>query len=288
MNTNSMSYKTKQYIMFAGVTTLIFAAVVIVPFIYGLYLTFTSWDGVSRSKPFVGFANYIATFQDSAFWAALGRTFIYSFVAVILVNVVAFILAYLVTRGVKGQNFFRAGFFVPNLIGGAEDRDLDMVKTLYWEIIDSMKGAPFGPGWKKGIYHSDDFLYNAVHNRELYLLEDNQEPVAVMVLNHQWTQGYEMVKWAVQADRDQVMMIHALGLLRSCQGKGMGKLLVEEALKIAKENRQKAVRLDVLSGNIPAQRLYESMGFQYRETLKLYYEDTGLTDYLLYEFVLRE
>ena len=104
--------------MFAGVTTLIFAAVVIVPFIYGLYLTFTSWDGVSRSKPFVGFANYIATFQDSAFWAALGRTFIYSFVAVILVNVVAFILAYLVTRGVKGQTFFRAGFFVPNLIGG--------------------------------------------------------------------------------------------------------------------------------------------------------------------------
>lgn len=118
MNTNSMSYKTKQYIVFAGITTLVFAAVVIVPFIYGLYLTFTSWDGVSKSKPFVGFANYVATFQDSAFWAALGRTFIYSFVAVILVNVVAFILAYLVTRGVKGQNFFRAGFFVPNLIGG--------------------------------------------------------------------------------------------------------------------------------------------------------------------------
>ena len=104
--------------MFAGITTLVFAAVVIVPFIYGLYLTFTSWDGVSKSKPFVGFANYVATFQDSAFWAALGRTFIYSIVAVILVNVVAFILAYLVTRGVKGQNFFRAGFFVPNLIGG--------------------------------------------------------------------------------------------------------------------------------------------------------------------------
>ena len=118
MNTNSMSYKSKQYIMFAGITTLVFVAVVIAPFIYGLYLTFTSWDGVSRDKPFVGLANYVATFQDSAFWAALGRTFIYSFIAVILVNVVAFILAYLVTRGVKGQNFFRAGFFVPNLIGG--------------------------------------------------------------------------------------------------------------------------------------------------------------------------
>ena len=118
MDTNSMSYKSKQFLMFAGVTTAVFAAVVIVPFIYGLYLTFTSWDGISTQKPFVGFANYVATFADGAYWQALGRTIIYSVIAVILVNVVAFILAFLVTSGVKGQNFFRAGFFVPNLIGG--------------------------------------------------------------------------------------------------------------------------------------------------------------------------
>ncbi len=118
MDTNSMSYKCKQFLMFAGVATAVFAAVVIVPFIYGLYLTFTSWDGISTQKPFVGFANYVATFADGAYWQALGRTIIYSVIAVILVNVVAFILAFLVTSGVKGQNFFRAGFFVPNLIGG--------------------------------------------------------------------------------------------------------------------------------------------------------------------------
>ena len=118
MNTNTMSYKTKQYLMFAGVTTFIFGAVVIIPFIYGLYLTFTSWDGVAKTKPFVGIANYTSTFADSAFWTALGRTLFYSLIAVILVNVVAFVLAFLVTSGVKGQNFFRAGFFVPNLIGG--------------------------------------------------------------------------------------------------------------------------------------------------------------------------
>lgn len=118
MNTNTMSYKTKQFLMFAGIATLVFAAVVVIPFVYGLYLTFTSWDGISTTKPFVGLTNYIDTFQDLAYWQALGRTFIYSIVAVILVNVVAFILAYLVTSGVKGQNFFRAGFFIPNLIGG--------------------------------------------------------------------------------------------------------------------------------------------------------------------------
>ena len=118
MERNTMKYKVKQYLMFAGVSTVLFCAVVILPLIYGLYLTFTSWDGVSKEKPFVGFANYISTFQDAAYWQALGRTFIYSVIAVILVNVVAFFLAYLLTSGIKGQNFFRAGFFIPNLIGG--------------------------------------------------------------------------------------------------------------------------------------------------------------------------
>ena len=118
MNTNTMSYKTKQFLMFAGLTTAAFFAVVILPFIYGLYLTFTSWDGVSKNNPFVGLANYMSAFADTDYWQALGRTFIYAVIAVILVNVVAFLLAFLVTSGVKGQNFFRAGFFVPNLIGG--------------------------------------------------------------------------------------------------------------------------------------------------------------------------
>lgn len=118
MNQKKLSYKVKQYLMFAGPGTILFLGVVIVPFLYGVYLTFTSWDGVSRTKPWVGLQNYLNAFQDTAFWSALGRTVLYSAFAVILINIVAFALAYLVTSGVKGQNFFRAGFFVPNLIGG--------------------------------------------------------------------------------------------------------------------------------------------------------------------------
>ena len=118
MERNTFSYKLRQILMFAGPGTILFFCVVIVPFIYGLYLTFTSWDGVSREKPLVGFANYAAAFADSDYWIALGRTAIYSIFAVVFINILAFALAYLVTSGVKGQNFFRAGFFVPNLIGG--------------------------------------------------------------------------------------------------------------------------------------------------------------------------
>ena len=118
MKQNTLSYKIKQYLMFAGPGTILFFCVVIVPFLYGVYLTFTSWDGVSAKKPWVGLDNYAAAFADKDYWAALGRTAIYSIFAVVLINILAFFLAYLVTSGVKGQNFFRSGFFVPNLIGG--------------------------------------------------------------------------------------------------------------------------------------------------------------------------
>lgn len=118
MNKNTLSYKVKQFLMFAGPAAVLFCAVVIIPFVYGIYLTFTSWDGIAKSKPLVGAANYVAAFTDAEYWHALGRTAIYSIFAVVLINVIAFFLAYLVTSGVKGQNFFRAGFFIPNLIGG--------------------------------------------------------------------------------------------------------------------------------------------------------------------------
>ena len=118
MKQNTTSYKVKQYLMFAGPGTILFFAVVVIPFLYGLYLTLTSWDGVSLTKPFVGLENFANAFKDTAYWSAMGRTVIYSAISVVLINIVAFALAYLVTKGIKGQNFFRAGFFVPNLIGG--------------------------------------------------------------------------------------------------------------------------------------------------------------------------
>ncbi len=109
MKQNKLSYKVGQYLMFGGPGTLLFLAVVIVPFVYGLYLTFTSWDGVSATKELVGFQNFADAFTDGDYWWAMLRTVIYSAIAVVLINIVSFALAYLVTQGIKGQNFFRAG-----------------------------------------------------------------------------------------------------------------------------------------------------------------------------------
>ena len=66
MKQNKLSYKIGQYLMFGGPATILFFAVVILPFFYGLYLTFTSWDGVSAKKPFVGLDNYKTAIAEAA------------------------------------------------------------------------------------------------------------------------------------------------------------------------------------------------------------------------------
>src|SRR5574344_170333 len=112
------SQKIKNALIFAVPGVLIFILVVMIPFIYGFYLTFTDWNGVSDTKNFIGFANYAETFKDLDFWTSMALTLKYVFWSVILVNGIGFILAYLLTNGIKGQNFLRTGFFTPNLVGG--------------------------------------------------------------------------------------------------------------------------------------------------------------------------
>lgn len=127
-----MSFRKKMllFLSFAGPAVFFFFCVVIIPLIYGIYLTFTDWNGLADTKNFVGLANYKETFQDSAFWNTLLLTTGFSFLSVLFINVIAFLLAYLLTSGVKGQNFFRAGFFTPNLIGG-------LILGYIWQIFFS-------------------------------------------------------------------------------------------------------------------------------------------------------
>ena len=115
---NKLSSKVVTFLGFGGPSVILFSCVVLLPFIYGIYLTFTGWDGISSKIPCVGFENYSRLFQDKEFWVSLGKTILYALISVILANVVAFLLAYLVTSKIKGSNFFRAAFFTPNLIGG--------------------------------------------------------------------------------------------------------------------------------------------------------------------------
>lgn len=108
----------KYFGVFILPTAAAFVLVFAVPFIMGIFLSFTRFTTVTNAS-WVGLENYIRAFtEDTDFLYSLGFTALFTLVSVLTVNVFAFALALLLTRGIKGTNLFRGVFFMPNLIGG--------------------------------------------------------------------------------------------------------------------------------------------------------------------------
>ena len=108
----------KYFPAFVLPTFISFTVVFLVPFLMGIYLSFTEFTTV-ESATWIGFENYIRAFtKDENFLNALWFTIKFTIVSVITINVFAFALALLLTIALKGTTFFRTVFFMPNLIGG--------------------------------------------------------------------------------------------------------------------------------------------------------------------------
>ena len=117
--------------------TIAFLFAFAVPFIMGVGLSFADFTTVTDAK-WVGFQNYINAFASSSdFLHSLGFTALFTVVSVITVNVFSFILALLLTRGIRGTNLFRSVFFMPNLIGG-------IVLGYIWNLLINAVLSSFG------------------------------------------------------------------------------------------------------------------------------------------------
>ncbi len=117
----------KYFPIFALPTLVAFTIGFIVPFILGIYLSFCKFTTVTDAK-FIGFSNYAKIFTDKTFGHALWYTALFTIVSVLLINILAFSVAMLLTKGIKGTNIFRTVFFMPNLIGG-------IVLGYIWQLL---------------------------------------------------------------------------------------------------------------------------------------------------------
>ena len=108
---------SKYWPVFVLPTLLAFIIGFIWPFIWGIYLSFQRFTTVSKTT-FVGLQNYINVFSDETFLHAFSFTAAFTVVSTVLINVCAFAIALVLTRGIRGTNIFRTVYFMPNLIGG--------------------------------------------------------------------------------------------------------------------------------------------------------------------------
>lgn len=126
----------KYFPIFVLPTMLAFIIGFVAPFLLGVYLSFCKFTTITDAK-FVGISNYKKVFQDPDFLHSLWFTALFTIVSVLLINVLAFAVAMILTKGIKGTNIFRTVFFMPNLIGG-------LVLGYVWQLLLNGILAYFG------------------------------------------------------------------------------------------------------------------------------------------------
>jgi raffinose/stachyose/melibiose transport system permease protein len=117
--------------LFLAPVLLAFVVVIVIPFFLGAYYSFTNWSATARlgdSLKLVGLRNFAGILKDPSFTYSFILTVVYTVLNMIVINVVSFGLAMLVTRKLAGRNVYRAGFFIPNLIGG-------LILGYVWQFI---------------------------------------------------------------------------------------------------------------------------------------------------------
>ena len=164
--------------------------------------------------------------------------------------------------------------------------DLPAVSALYDEIIDLFQSQTGTTAWRRGVYPTEADFQRAIREGTLYVGELDGNLAAGMIVSQGTDKTYGDPPWQVDAPDEATAVIHTLGVSPSCSGRGLALEMLEGATRLAREKGWQALRLDVLEHNCPALRLYERAGYTYIATKQIWYESTGLANFLLYEYVI--
>ncbi len=149
-----------------------FVMTIMVPFVMGVFYSFTDWDGSYISR-FVGFENYADFFKAPDYINSIVMTFAFAVINVTVVNIIAFLLSLLVTQQIRGRNLYRAGYFIPNLIGG-------IVLGYVWQFIFN--------------YLFTSIAHTAGFSNPQSLLTSNHGAMAALIIVSTWQYaGYIMM-----------------------------------------------------------------------------------------------
>ena len=164
--------------------------------------------------------------------------------------------------------------------------DLDGLAVLYDQLNDSLEAGTNYPGWIKGIYPVRETARQGIEEGSLFILKIDDNIAGSVILSHEPEIAYKQVKWKVDTDYENIIVIRTLVVHPSYMKKGVAVRLMKFAEEYARTNQMKSIRLDVSVHNIPAIALYEKLGYDYIGMVDLGLDYPHLKWFKLFEFVL--
>jgi ribosomal protein S18 acetylase RimI-like enzyme len=164
--------------------------------------------------------------------------------------------------------------------------DFDEVWQLYLDVCEHQARDQYGPRWTPGIYPAEGDIRSHMAEGELYVQRLGDQIVAAMALVMREDPEYVGVPWPTKAAPEDVAVIHLLAVHPSARGLHVGVGLAREAVRLARAAGKRAVHLDVVPGNLAASRVYLEAGFSLVGTYEIFYEDTGVMGFEMYECAL--
>ena len=169
----------------------------------------------------------------------------------------------------------------------AEMCDFEPIMAFYKVMCNVLGDKDFLPNGNKGGFPSQDMVKDAINSGFQFIGVENNKIIAAYIMNHNCDRAYHTVQWHIDAAENEIVILHALRVLPDYSGRGYSKQLVEHAIRTAKKQGQKAIRLDCIVGNDIPVKVYTSFGFEYVDTVSITYADIGSPmQFKLYELLL--
>jgi len=166
----------------------------------------------------------------------------------------------------------------------ATQNDYDAIIAFYDDVTERTSEMATYARWSKGKHPTVEGIRAYIDEGSMYLYRESGAIVGAMAVTMYQGEDYHAIEWSQQIADDKVAVIHILAVSPDVQAKGIGSEMIREAIRMAESKDMQAIRLDALASNIPAHRLYERLGFEYRGKQHLYAENTGWTYFYFFEY----
>ena len=167
-----------------------------------------------------------------------------------------------------------------------EINELDRIFDFYRSVSERTEKIRSLCRWEYGLYPADDIIEPYIRRGEMFYSEKDGGIVAAVAVTPYQTENYHGVDWRKELNDDEVAVVHLLAVDPHYHRNGIAKNVMKEIIASAKSEGKKAVRLDALSCNTPAHKLYESLGFVKRDVRSWYAPNTGSIVFCLFEYLL--